>query len=204
MLFCLYINPFVVKDIVTFQGNVQALTEALVKQGYPSEASTIMARHPKKFLWTELMKFWRGKTEGVIVECSQIIEKMDVLADPGPLMNKFLDSCNQRRLVVDLLLAAPSIKLAMPRLLIVLQRLAMMGTETILACLSEDSAQWEALTQKQASKEDRAEAQLKTEAVVGFFQDMTQGLQEVVPLNKLIDLSKEMGEEVEDYHHCEY
>ena len=53
-----------------------------------------MALHPKKFLWTELMKFWKGKTEGVIVECSKIIQKMDVLADPGPMMNKFLDSCN--------------------------------------------------------------------------------------------------------------
>ena len=73
---------------------MQALSAALVKQGYPSEASAIMALHPKKFLWTELMKFWKGKTEGVIVECSKIIQKMEVLADPGPMMNKFLDSCN--------------------------------------------------------------------------------------------------------------
>jgi hypothetical protein len=117
-----------------------------------------MALHPRKFLWTELMRFWKGKTEVLIIECSQILQKMDVLADPGPLMNKFLDSCNQRRLIVDLLLAAPSIKLAMPRLLIVLQRLATMESSTIIACLSEDSSQWEALTSKQASKEDRAEA----------------------------------------------
>ena len=146
MLFALHVNPFVIKDIIGFQGNVLALSSALVKQGYPPEAATIMALDPKKFLWTELMKFWKGKTEGVIVECCKILQKMDILADPGPLMVKFLDSCNQRRLIVELLLVAPSIKLSMPRLLIVLQRLVMMGGDTITACLSEDSAQWEVLT----------------------------------------------------------
>jgi hypothetical protein len=29
-----------------------------------------MALHPKKFLWIELMKFWKGKAEVVIIECS--------------------------------------------------------------------------------------------------------------------------------------
>ena len=33
---------------------------------------------------------------------------------------------------------------------------------------------------------------------------MTQGLQEVVPLKTIVDMSKEMSEEVEGYHHCEY
>jgi superfamily II DNA or RNA helicase len=40
--------------------------------------------------------------------------------------------------------------------------------------------------------------------VVSFFQDITQGLKEVIPLKTILDLSKEMSEEVEDYHHCEY
>ena len=94
MLFALHVNPFVVKEVIDYEGNVQALSSALVKQGYPQEASSIMAMHPKKFFWTELMKFWKGKTEEVIIECSKVIQKMDVLADPGSLMNKFLDSCN--------------------------------------------------------------------------------------------------------------
>ena len=204
MLFALHVNPLVIKDIIGFEGNVLALSSALVKQGFPPEAATIMALEARKFLYPELMKFWKGKTEEVVIECSRILQKMDVLADPGPLMTKFLDCCNQRRLVVDLLLTAPSIKLSMPRLLIVLQRLATMGADTITACLSSDSAQWEGLTQKQASKEDRAEAQLKTESVVEFFQEMTKGLGEVVPLKAVNDMSKEMSEEVEGYHHCEY
>ena len=99
-----------------------------------------MALQPKKFLWSELMAFWKGKSEEVIIECSKIIQKMEVLADPGPIMNKFLDSCNQRRLIVDLLLTTPSIKLSMPKLIIVLQRLVTMETSTIIECLSEDSA----------------------------------------------------------------
>ena len=52
--------------------------------------------------------------------------------------------------------------------------------------------------------EDTAGAQLKTESVVGFFQDMTKGLKEVVPLKVIIDLSEQMSKEVGDYHHCEY
>lgn len=73
MLFSLHINPAVIKDIIDYQGNVQALCSALVKQGYPHEASSIMAQDPKKFLYPELMKFWKGKTEGVIIECSKIL-----------------------------------------------------------------------------------------------------------------------------------
>ena len=140
MLFAIKVNPYVIKDIIEYNGNVQALSGALVKQGYPSEASNIMALQPKKFLWSELMAFWKGKSEEVIIECSKIIQKMEVLADPGPIMNKFLDSCNQRRLIVDLLLTTPSIKLSMPKLIIVLQRLVTMETSTIIECLSEDSA----------------------------------------------------------------
>ena len=139
MLFSLHVNPRVIKEIIGFEGNVLALSSALVKQGYPPQAATIMALEPGKFLYSELMKFWKGKTEEEVVECSRILQKMDVLADPGPLMIKFLDCCNQRRLVIDLLLTAPTIKLAMPRLIIVLQRLATMGSDTIIACLSEDS-----------------------------------------------------------------
>lgn len=120
MLFALWVDPSVIKDITGYVGNTQALSSALVKQNYPAEASEFMALHPKKFLWPELMSFWKGKTEGVIIECTKIIQKMEVLADPGPLMNRFLDICNQRRLIVDLLLSTPAIKLAMPRMLIVL------------------------------------------------------------------------------------
>ena len=37
-----------------------------------------------------------------------------------------------------------------------------------------------------------------------FFQETTKGLQEVVPLKAMVDLSEEMSKEVEGYHHCEY
>lgn len=79
-----------------------------------------------------------------------------------------------------------------------------MEPSTILSCLSEDSTRWEALTQKQASKEDRAEAQLSTESVVEFYQSMTHGLQDVISLQAAIDLSKAVSDEVETYHHCEF
>lgn len=63
-----------------------------------------MANYPKKFLWLELMQFWKGKTNDVVRECTMVISKMDVLSDPGQLMNRLLDIFSQRRLILDLLL----------------------------------------------------------------------------------------------------
>jgi hypothetical protein len=107
-----------------------------------------MAQYPQKFLWQELMQFWKSKTEEVVIECTKILQKMDVLADPGALMNRFLDICNQRRLIVDILLCTPVIKLSMPKLILILQKLVTMESGTITSCLSEDSEQWDCLTQK--------------------------------------------------------
>ena len=94
-----------------------------------------------------MMKLWKGKTDDVVKEVTSILSKMDVLADPGPLMNKFLDIFNQRRLIVDLLLQAPAIRVALPRLLHILERLSIMQSTTITSCLLEDSSKWETLTQ---------------------------------------------------------
>ena len=147
MLFALKVNPYVIKDIIDYNGNTAALSNALVHSGYPQEAAEVMAKQPSKFLWLELMKFWKGKTDDVVKEVTSILSKMDVLADPGPLMNKFLDIFNQRRLIVDLLLQAPAIRVALPRLLHILERLLIMQSATITSCLLEDSSKWEALTQ---------------------------------------------------------
>lgn len=70
MLFALKVDPSVIKDIINYDGNASALTNALINRGYPAEAAQIVAMFPAKFLWPELMAFWKGKTPDVIRECS--------------------------------------------------------------------------------------------------------------------------------------
>ena len=136
MLFALKINPHVVKDIINFNGNVAALSSALSYYGYPIEAAQVMACHPRKFLWLELMQFWKGKNKDVVNECTLVLSRMDVLSDPGQLMNRLLDIFSQRRLMLDLLLQSPTIDLSLQKLLLILQKLAPMQSATITACLS--------------------------------------------------------------------
>lgn len=49
-----------------------------------------MARHPEKFLWPELFKFWKEKSPETVAECAQILAKMDVLTDPGEQMEELV------------------------------------------------------------------------------------------------------------------
>lgn len=79
-----------------------------------------MACHPRKFLWLELLQFWKGKTKEVVTECTLVLSKMDILSDPGQLMNPLLDIFCQRRLILDHLLQAPAINLSLPKLLLIL------------------------------------------------------------------------------------
>lgn len=46
---------------------------------------------PLKFLWPDLLTFWKSKSPQVISDCVDVMSKMNILADPGPLMNKLVD-----------------------------------------------------------------------------------------------------------------
>ena len=56
---------------------------------------------------------------------------MDILSDPGDLMNNMLDIFAYRRIVVDLLIKAPSIQLSFSKLLITLETIKRLNSETI-------------------------------------------------------------------------
>jgi hypothetical protein len=67
------------------------LQAALQTLGYPERAVEIIIKMPQKFLWPELLKFWRTKSSQTIDDCVDVMSKMDILADPGSLMNKLVD-----------------------------------------------------------------------------------------------------------------
>ena len=82
-----------------------------------------MCHYPSKFLWPELMSFWDGKNEAIVSECAEIIAKMDILTDPGSNMNQLLDALALRGIFSKLLKQAGAIKLSLPRLVALLEKL---------------------------------------------------------------------------------
>ena len=91
IMFALRFNPSIITDILAFHNNIQTMSQALTILGYPKSASDIMSHHPQKFLWPQLMKFWRDKTHDTINDCCIVLSKMDIVSDPGPLMNRLID-----------------------------------------------------------------------------------------------------------------
>ena len=94
-----------------------------------------MCHYPSKFLWPELMSFWDGKNEAIVSECAEIIAKMDILTDPGSNMNQLLDALALRGIFSKLLKQAGAIKLSLPRLVALLEKLVLLQSETIRTCL---------------------------------------------------------------------
>ena len=82
-----------------------------------------MCLYPSKFLWPELMSFWDGKNEAIVSECAEIIAKMNILTDPGSNMNQLLDALALRGIFSKLLKQAGVIKLSLPRLVALLEKL---------------------------------------------------------------------------------
>ena len=63
-----------------------------------------MSSHPTKFLWSELLSFFKGKLEAMVTICVKIISKMDITSDPGAHMNKLIDFFAQRSILADQLI----------------------------------------------------------------------------------------------------
>ena len=68
---------------------------------------------------------------------------MDVLIDPGPHMGQLNDALAQRSLLGRRLMEVDRIKLTLPRLVAVLEKLSPLQADTISACLQADSSKWE-------------------------------------------------------------
>ena len=83
---------------------------------------------PHKFLRPELLDFWKNKSPQVINDCVEVMSKMDILADPGPLMTKLVDIFAQRSLLVKYLSRADQINIHMATLILILEKLVILST----------------------------------------------------------------------------
>lgn len=63
MLFAIRIDPSKLKDVIPFQNNKETLVSTLIHLKFPKVSAEIVAAHPQKFLWVDLLKFFDGKTE---------------------------------------------------------------------------------------------------------------------------------------------
>jgi hypothetical protein len=98
-----------------------------------------ISRYPKKFLWSHLLEFFKGKQERNVTEYINILSKMEILNDPGLQMNTLIGIFAYRRVFVDELLKAESINISVAKLIIILEKLKMLETDTILGCLQQPS-----------------------------------------------------------------
>jgi hypothetical protein len=84
ILFGLKYSPAVLKEIAHFKNNRVVLRKALEHLDFTSEIAEMMSTSPQKFLWPGLLQFFRGKLSSSISDCVKLLNKMDILNDPGP------------------------------------------------------------------------------------------------------------------------
>jgi len=75
-----------------------------------------------------------------------MLSKLIIENDPGQELNKLHDIFEGREIFLKELNCCHEIKLNISKLIIVLERLKPMETETIKKCLKNDSSKWETLT----------------------------------------------------------
>ena len=143
VVYALHLNPRLLQGIFANVQNIASLRQALEQRNYPSATILVMAMFPEKFLWPDLLRFLEGKSGEVVNQCSQILAKMDILTDPGQQMAQLTDALALRSLLATCLMEADRIKLSMPTLIAVLEKLAPLQSDTIRVCLQADSTKWE-------------------------------------------------------------
>ena len=135
-----------------------------------------MCIHPGKFLWTDLFLFWKDKSADSITQCVEILARMEVLTDPGEQMEQLVIVLAQRSLLGKCLLQVDRIKMSVGKLVRVLAKLAPLESETISACLMEDSSQWEQLALQSSNMEETKDDKLTSEQVADFYKSQTETL----------------------------
>ena len=76
---------------MTIGNNRAVLTQSLISLGFRRDNAEIISGAPHKFLWSDLLSFFDHKADQTICDCLTILDKMEILNDPGSLMNKLLD-----------------------------------------------------------------------------------------------------------------
>ena len=137
MILALKVNPQLLHEIVGCGHNSKVLLQTFVALGFSEQSARSIQSCPSKFLWLELLKFFEGKPQAIVDDCVKILSKLDIFEDPGSQMNSLLDIFGQRRLIVDLLLQVDQLDLNLSKLLLVLEPLRSMKSETIQTILKQ-------------------------------------------------------------------
>ena len=127
---------------------------ALAFKGYPSNTAELISLNPIKFLWPGLLSFFEGKMPSMIEDCIQILTKLPIQCDPGQEMNKLIDIFSARQLIVNELKTLTNINLSLPKLLIILEQIQPLQSETISSFMKQDPSKWEVLDQQLSNKKD--------------------------------------------------
>jgi hypothetical protein len=143
VIYALHLNPRLLQGIFANVQNIASLRQALEQRNYPAATILVMTMFPEKFLWPDLLSFWEGKNGEVVNQCSQILAKMDILTEPGQQMAQLTDALALRSLLAKCLMEVDRIKLSLPTLIAVLEKLAPLQSDTIRVCLQADSTKWE-------------------------------------------------------------
>ena len=104
ILFAMYMNPRVLKGMITSIDNKTALREALTYKGYSLTTINLICLYPDIFLFPELQNYWQGQTVIIIEQSAAILAKMNILTDPGSQMPLLVETLAQRSLLIKLLL----------------------------------------------------------------------------------------------------
>ncbi len=129
---------------------------------------------------------------------------MDILADPGPLMNKLVDIFSQRSLFVVHLSRVDHINISMAALIRILEKLNHLQSNSIIECLSSPVSQWDRNSTQLVEKEDEPDSKLSEEKINEMYNKMIQGIDAPVPLEVMLDISTTVSLEVDQYRHCPY
>ena len=92
----------------------------MLLKGFSEEAAKLIIEMPKKYLWTELLNFFRGKQESTINDLIIILSKIDILSDPGPHMEELFNIFCHRQVIADLLIKTENINMNLDKLINVL------------------------------------------------------------------------------------
>ena len=144
---------------------------------------------PQKFLWPELLNFWRTKSSQTIDDCVDVMSKMDILADPGSLMNKLVDIFAQRSLFVKFLSRVDHIHIPMAGLIRILEKLLNLSSESITECLESPVSQWDRNSNQLAQKEDEPNSKLSDEKILEMYNKMIEGNDTATPFDRMLEIS---------------
>jgi hypothetical protein len=133
-----------------------------------------------------------------------LLSKLDVVKDPGNLINTLENIINHREQLQTLLLKKERIHLTIDKLVQVLTHIQDLSEGTIKACFELEPQKWEAYAVQLSNKEEKIEDSLALEVVQDIYTKHTTKLKEAFPLEEMFEISKAVSEEVEIYRHCNY